>query len=139
LNRLISTQASSLFIGSLQTATRMLSQQKTDAPSNLTSYTSYRRASSSAYLAPVTTNAFQLPPSPILVPGPRLATRDKLNISTYIDQLSSPYTYQDVSTRSSELAIPGTPYQSGLLQIRHVSPEYPPGFYVLATIIPSSI
>jgi hypothetical protein len=125
LNRLVSTQVSSLFIGSFQTARRMLSQQKTDAPSNLTSYTSYRLAWPSAYLVPATTCTFQLSPDPTHMPGPRLATRDKLNISTCIEQLSSPHTRQDVSTGSSELAIPGTPYPSGLLQIRYYFPKIP--------------
>jgi hypothetical protein len=36
--------------------------------------------------------------------------------------------YQDVSIGSSELAIPGTPYQSGLLQIRYCVPRIPGAF-----------
>ena len=77
-----------------------LASKKRNAPSNLTSFTCHRRASSSAYLALVSTSTFQLPPSPTLMPGPRSATRDNLHISTYITQLSSPRTYQEVSTTS---------------------------------------
>ena len=99
---------------------------KRNAPSNLTWFTSYHLARPSAYLVPITAGTFQLPPSPTLAPGPRLATRDNLNASTYVDRLSSPHTYQDVSTGSSELVIPGTRYQSGLPQIRY----YVPGIQV---------
>lgn len=64
---------------------------KENAPSNLTSVTCRRQASSSAYLAPTTAGTFQLPPDPTSVPGPRLATRDILYLSTPIGRLSSPY------------------------------------------------
>jgi len=46
--------------------------KKSNAPSNLTSVTCHRRASSSAYLAPTTASTFQLPPSPTSVSGPPL-------------------------------------------------------------------
>ena len=59
------------------------------------------------------------------MPGPCLATRDNLNTSTYIEQLSSAHMYRDVSTGLTELAIPGTPYQSGPLQIMHYVPRRP--------------
>ncbi len=74
------TQVSRLSGGSSRASIEVLSKQK-NAPSNLTSFTCHRRASS-AYLAPATAGAFQLPPSPTLVAGPRLATRDTYHLST---------------------------------------------------------
>jgi hypothetical protein len=78
--------------------------EKKNAPSYLTSFTCHHRASSSAYPAPLIASTLQLPPSPTRLPGPCLATRDNVNTSTYTGQLSTPHTYQDVSTGSSESA-----------------------------------
>jgi len=80
----IPTQAAGLFTGSFQTARRTSSQKK-ECPSDLAFFTCYRRALSSAYLAPLAASTFQLPPGPTHVSGFCLATRDNLNSSTYIE------------------------------------------------------
>jgi len=58
------------------------------------------------------------------MPGPRLATRDNLNIITYIAQLSSPHTYQDVSTGFSNWEFPGHHTNHAYCKSGITSPQY---------------